>query len=119
MLQRILTVSADDEDDEIYDAIGEILSRGMPNVQRARAWLEFVINRLANDAVITCVKTEEYDIDVRKLSGKWDEAYENDIDARKLSGKWDEAYEILCQHVTAAAAEIRVLSLKEDVDSVG
>ena len=43
----------------------------------------------------------------------------NDIDARKLSGKWDEAYEILCQHVTAAAAEIRVLSLKEDVDSVG
>ena len=48
MLQTILTVSADDEDDEIYDAIGEILSRGMPNVQRARAWLEFVINRLAS-----------------------------------------------------------------------
>ena len=102
MLQTILTVSADDEDDEIYDAIGEILSRGMPTVTGNRAWLEFVINRLANNAVITCFKTEEYDIDVRKLSGKW-----------------DEAYEILCQHVTAAAAEIRVLSLKEDVDSVG
>ena len=102
MLQTILTVSADDEDDEIYEAIGEILSHGMPNVTGNRAWLEFVINRLANNAVITCFKTEEYDIDVRKLSGKW-----------------DEAYEILCQHVTAAAAEIRVLSLKEDVDSVG
>ena len=102
MLQTILTVSADDEDDEIYDAIGEILSRGMPTVTGNRAWLEFVINRLANNAVITCFKTEEYDIDVRKLSGKW-----------------EEAYEILCQHVTAAAAEIRVLSLKEDVDSVG
>ena len=102
MLQTILTVSADDEDDEIYDAIGEILSRGMPTVTGNRAWLEFVINRLANNAVITCFKTEEYD-----------------IDARKLSGKWEEAYEILCQHVTAAAAEIRVLSLKEDVDSVG
>ena len=102
ILQTILTVSADDEDDEIYDAIGEILSRGMPTVTGNRAWLEFVINRLANNAVITCFKTEEYD-----------------IDARKLSGKWEEAYEILCQHVTAAAAEIRVLSLKEDVDSVG
>ena len=102
ILQTILTVSANDEDDEIYDAIDVILSRGMPNVQRQRAWLEFVINRLANDAVITCFEIREYD-----------------IDARKLSGKWDEAYEILCQHVTAAAAEIRVLSLKEDVDSVG
>ena len=89
-------------DDEIYDAIGVILSHGMPNVTGNRAWLEFVINRLANDAVISCFKSQKYD-----------------IDARKLSGKWDEAYEILCQHVTAAAAEIRVLSLKEDVDSVG
>ena len=102
ILQTILTVSADDEDHEIYDAIGEILSHRIPSVTGNRAWLEFVINRLANNAVITCFKTEEYDIDVRKLSGKW-----------------DEAYEILCQHVTAAAAEIRVLSLKEDVDSVG
>jgi hypothetical protein len=100
-------VSSDDEDDEIYDAIDEILSRGMPNVLRLRAWLEFVINRLANDAVITCFKTDEYDLDGRSA-----------IDARKLSGKWDEAYEILCQHVTAAAAEIRVLSLEEDVDNV-
>jgi len=39
---------------------------------------------------------------------------EYDIDARKLGGKWDQAYEILCKHVTAAAAEIRVLSLRED-----
>ena len=102
ILQTILTVSSDDEDDEIYDAIDEILSRGMPNVQRQRAWLEFVINKLADDAVITCLESREYD-----------------IDARKLRGKWDEAYEILCQHVTAAAAEIRVLSLREDVDSAG
>ena len=108
ILQTILTVSSDDEDDEIYDAIDEILSRRMPNVQRARAWLEFVINRLADDAVITCFETDEYDLDGRSA-----------IDARKLSGKWDEAYEILCQHVTAAAAEIRVLSLKEDVDNAG
>ena len=53
ILQTILTVSSDDEDDEIYDAINEILSRRMPYVQRQRAWLEFVINRLADDAVIT------------------------------------------------------------------
>ena len=102
ILQTILTVSSDDTDDEIYYAIDVILSRRMPNVQRARAWLEFVINRLADDAIIT-----------------WFESREYDIDARKLSGKWDEAYEILCQHVTAAAAEIRVLSLKEDVDNAG
>ena len=108
ILQTILTVSSDDEDDEIYDAIDVILSRGMPNVQRQRAWLEFVINRLADDAVITCFKTDEYDLDGRSA-----------IAARKLSGQWDEAYEILCQHVTAAAAEIRVLSLKEDVDNAG
>ena len=101
ILQTILTVSSDDTDDKIYDAINEILSRRMPNVRRERAWLEFVINSLANDAVITCFKTDEYD-----------------IDARKLSGQWDEAYEILCQHVTAAAAEIRVLSLTDDVDIV-
>ena len=102
ILQTILTVSSDDADDDIYFAIDEILSRAMPYVQRQRAWLEFVINKLANDAIITCFKTDEYD-----------------IDARKLGGKWDQAYEILCKHVTAAAAEIRVLSLREDVDNVG
>jgi hypothetical protein len=97
ILQTILTVSSDDADHEIYEAIGEILSRAMPYVQRQRAWLEFVINKLANDAIITCFETDEYD-----------------INAKKLGGKWDEAYEILCKHVTAAAAEIRVLSLRED-----
>ena len=102
ILQTILTVSSDDEDDEIYDAIDEILNNAMPHVRGHRAWLEFVINKLADDAVITCFESREYD-----------------IDARKLSGLWDEAYEILCQHVTAAAAEIRVLSLREDVDSAG
>jgi hypothetical protein len=102
ILQTILTVSSDDADYEIYDAIDEILSRAIPDVQRQRAWLEFVINKLANDAIITYFKTDEYD-----------------IDARKLRGKWDEAYEILCKHVTAAAAEIRVLSLREDVDNAG
>jgi hypothetical protein len=102
ILQTILTVSSDDADDDIYDAIDEILSRAMPNVLGNRAWLEFVINKLANDAIITCFKTDEYD-----------------IDSSNLSGKWDKAYEILCKHVTAAAAEIRVLSLREDVDKVG
>ena len=98
ILQTILTVSSDDADDEIYDAINEILNNAMPNVTGHRAWLEFVINKLANDAVINCCKTDEYN-----------------IDSRKLGGKWDEAFEILCKHVTAAAAEIRVLSLREDV----
>jgi hypothetical protein len=97
ILQTILTVSSDDADDEIYEAIDKILSRAMPYVQRQRAWLEFVINKLANDAIITCFDTDEYD-----------------INSKKLGGKWDEAYEILCKHVTAAAAEIRVLSLRED-----
>ena len=97
ILQTILTVSSDDEDEDIYDAIDEILSRAMPNVQSGRAWLEFVINRLADNAVITFCQTDEYD-----------------IDARNLGGKWDQAYEILCKHVTAAAAEIRVLSLRKD-----
>ena len=102
ILQTILTVSSDDADDDIYDAISEILNNGIPNVRGHRAWLEFVINRLASDAVITCFQTDEYD-----------------IDARKLGGKWDEAYKILCKHVTVAAAEIRVLSLREDVDNDG
>lgn len=96
ILQTILTVSSDDEDDDIYDAIDKILSHAMPNVTGRRAWLEFVVNKLANNAVITCFELNEYD-----------------IDARNLGGKWDEAHEILCQHVTAAAAEIRVLSLRE------
>ena len=102
ILQTILTVSSDDEDDDIYEAINQILNNAMPYVRGHRAWLEFVINKLADDAVITGFKTDEYDIDVRKLGGKW-----------------DQAYEILCKHVTAAAAEIRVLSLREDVDKVG
>jgi len=96
ILQTILTVSSDDEDDDIYDAINEILDNAMPNVRGHQAWLEFVINRLAELATITCFETDEYD-----------------IDARKMGGKWDQAYEILCKHVTAAAAEIRVLSLSE------
>jgi len=102
ILQTILTVSDDDADDDIYDAINEILSNAMPNVRGHRAWLEFVINNLADDALITCFEIREHD-----------------IYARKLGGKWDQAYEILCKHVTAAAAEIRVLSLREDVDIVG
>jgi len=97
MLQTILTVSSDDADDDIYDAINDILNNAMPNARGHRAWLEFVINRLADDAVITCFESREHD-----------------IHDSNLGGKWDKAYEILCKHVTAAAAEIRVLSLKKD-----